>query len=395
MAYAPSGDAREALCRTRLPLAVISTSRDPALPVDLTGEHLRANQAMHGVQDLANVLRRAGRRFILLAGHFSHARFRDRLDALVRAAAGARVLRRGTVGRIGRPFAGMLDFAFDPTALSATLGLKLRELEQSELARRAGEVDDDRIADFLSWANETFRIDPELKAEQLAAAARWSLALEDLAAQHELNAVAFNFQFLMDTPEATLPFIGADRLMARGVGYAGEGDVLTAALNAAIARIAGEASFTEMFCPDYERGEVLLSHMGECNLAMADPERPVVLKSNPFKIGRCVPPAVPVFQFTPGPATLVSLSEAPGAESRQSPGFQLLACRAEVVRSPEHARLTSPYARVRFDADLPDFLERFSRAGGTHHLVIAYGDRVQELEYLAESCGLTFLQLPV
>jgi len=60
IAYAPSGAAIDSLVATDLPILVVSTSRDLTLTDQITHEDLRANQAMHGVQDLANLLRRRG-----------------------------------------------------------------------------------------------------------------------------------------------------------------------------------------------------------------------------------------------------------------------------------------------------------------------------------------------
>jgi L-arabinose isomerase len=99
MAYTPSGAAIDSLAATDLPILLVSTSRDPTLPEQITHEDLRANQAMHGVQDLANLLRRRGRDFVLLAGHHSHERFRGKLKQVCAAATGARVLRTGRIGR--------------------------------------------------------------------------------------------------------------------------------------------------------------------------------------------------------------------------------------------------------------------------------------------------------
>ena len=392
MAYAASGAARDALAASRIPLLLVSTARDAALPPSIGGEHMRANQAMHGVQDLANVLRRAGRRFSLLAGHFSQARFQEKLRGYLAAAAGARVLRRGRTGRIGEPFPGMLDFSFRPDALHRALGMEIVSVAPSRLRDKALGIEAERLEGFRRWLRESFQVSPELGEHQLDTAARWSMAFEDLVLEHAWDAVAFNFQTLMDMPDATLPFLGVNRLMQAGIGYAGEADVLTAALNAAIQRMGVEASFTEMFCPDYTSGEVILSHMGECNPAMADPQAPILLKSKPFDIGRCVAPVVAVFQFRPGPVTLASLSEAPGGHEDQA-HFQLLVCRGEITPSAEHPHLTSPYSRVRFGGELSDFLERFSRCGGTHHLVISHGDQSAPLSALAELCGLDLLEV--
>jgi L-arabinose isomerase len=390
MAYAPSGAAIEALCETRLPILVISTSRDETLGHGITHDDLRANQAMHGVQDLANVLRRRSRNFVLLAGHHSQERFRRRLKQACVAAAGARTLCSARIGRLGPPFAGMLDFSYSAALLSGQLGLKILEVQPKLLGEKAVRIAAGETEGFLEWARKTFRVDLELSEEELRAAATWSLALEQIVEEHDLDGVAMNFQAVLAAGAETLPFLGADRLMSRGIGYAGEGDVLTAALTQTLHRICGQATFTETFCPDYRKDEILLSHMGECNPALADPGRPVLLKAKPFAIGKCIRPAVPVFQLKPGIVTLASLSESPVTKVGSPAGFQLVVFRGEIVPATEQPHLASPYSRLRVKGDLADFLEEYSKAGGTHHLALGYGDLVEELSAVAELSSLQF-----
>ena len=384
LAYAPSGAAVGALTETDLPVLVVSTARDSTLPHDMSGDHIMANHAMHGVQDLANVLARGGREFELVAGHPSDERFRRRLVGVVRAAAGAAILRAGRAGRIGLPFPGMLDFAY------AGMPGEVVAVEPEDLAAAAEHVDGGDVGEVVRWAKERFDVDAELTATELEASARWALSLEGVVAGGDLDAVSLNFLDVASAagPSGTVPFLGASRLMAAGVGYAGEGDVLTATLMAAVARVAdGRATFTEMFCPDYERGEVLLSHMGECNFELASPGAPVRLVAKPFAYGECLRPAVPVFQLAPGEATLASLTEWPGD------GFRIVAARCEVVDAPEHPNLQSPYSRISFGRQLAGFLEDYSRAGGTHHLALGYGDLSDGLGALATLCRIGFVSV--
>ena len=43
--------------------------------------------------------------------------------------------------------------------------------------------------------------------------------------------------------------------MARGIGYAGEGDLFTASLVSSLLSVFPETSFSEMFCPDWAGNE--------------------------------------------------------------------------------------------------------------------------------------------
>lgn len=383
LAYAPSGAAVKALSETKLPLLVVSSARDQSLPYDMADDHIMANHAIHAVQDVTNVLGRTRRPFDVLAGHPTDARFCERLAAAARTAAAARVFISGRVGRIGQQFTDMLDFDPGPD-FAAKFGIRLAPIQPADLAAAADDVATQRVRELVQWAHAELDVDPDLTTAELDTSARHALALEDIVNRHSLDAVSMNFLALADANAATMPFLGASRLMARGIGYAGEGDILTAALVAALARIAEQATFTEMFCPDYERDEVLLSHMGECNLALASPHSRVRLVAKPFAFGKCQRPAVPVFQLNPGPVTLACITQWPDE------AFRIVACTAEVRDAPPHPNLRSPHSRIRFDRDLPPFLEDYSRVGGTHHLALAYGDRLDELNTLARFLDLGY-----
>lgn len=85
----------------------------------------------------------------------------------------------------------------------------------------------------------------------------------------ENKLTAFTANFLDVTPVLGLPimpFLEASLGMARGIGYAGEGDTLTAGLVGALAVVFPQTTFAEMFCPDWKGNRIYLSHMGEVNI---------------------------------------------------------------------------------------------------------------------------------
>jgi L-arabinose isomerase len=389
MSYAPSGAAAAALTRTKLPLLILDTTWDASLPYEMDGDVLLANHAMHGVMDLTNALWRAGRRYHIIAGHPSEDRFPQRLRCGVRVAAAARVLQAGRIGCIGQPFEGMLDFTYDAQNLSDALGMQVLDCGAAEFVDRAGSVPEDSIAECVQWCRGIFDVDPDLTEQELRSSATYAVAIEQLTAEEQLAGVGFSFLSAVEAGAVSLPFLGADKLMAGGIGYAGEGDVLCAGLMAAVQRITCEATFTEWFCPDYRRNEILLSHMGECNHAMARTDRPVRLCAREFKWGNCGRLAVPVFQLRPGPVTVVCITETP-PDLNGEKSFKLIATTGSILDAPEHPNLTNPHSRISVGPDLRAFLEAYSRAGGTHHVVLAYGDLRDDLQTLANYCRISF-----
>lgn len=388
LTYAPSLVSAPALIRTALPVVIFDTAKAASLGPDMTGDDLLENHGIHGVQDLANVLGRAGRRFHLVAGHWEDDRALGELSAWCRAAAVVSHLHRLRIGLLGHPFPGMGDFAIDDTTLRTVIGPEILPLSIQELADLAQAVSGDRIKQSVAEDRKQFEVAPELDEELHATSARWGLALADLVERHGLGALAMSFlAFGEDRQAETVPFLGVSKLMAQGIGYAGEGDVCCATLVTALAEMFGEATFTEMFCPDFQNGRIVMSHMGECNLNLARKDRPIQLIAKPFSFGEAKDPAVPAFSLQPGEVTLADLTVWKGGSLR------LIATEAEVLDTTPFQHLVGPATMLKPQVPLEDFLVRYSLAGGTHHLGLAYGRQAHELEKLTSLLNIEFVKV--
>ena len=155
---------------------------------------------------------------------------------------------------------------------------------------------------------------------------------------------------------ARLPMAAASTLMARGFGFAGEGDALTAALVAAGHELLGDAHFTEMYAMDFPSDSILMSHMGEGNWRVARTDRKPRLIKRPLGIGGLADPPTILFQYQPGPATLATLLSIGGDRFRlivgrgrgarhggaAEPGDALRALPAGLRRARVPRRLAAP-----------------------------------------------------
>jgi L-arabinose isomerase len=190
-----------------------------------------------------------------------------------------------------------------------------------------------------------------------------------------------------DGPVSTVPFLEASKAMSRGIGYAGEGDVLTASLVGALARGFGDTTFTEIFCPDWHGNSLFLSHMGEVNPDIAADRPWLVEKEFPWTAARN--PAVLTCAPRPGPAVFVNLAPGP-ADS-----FRLVAAPVEVLgdaKSP--AMRNSVRGWIRPACKIADFLEAYSQQGGTHHSALVLGDRAEGVAAFARFAGLELCMIP-
>ena len=121
VAYSPSLESAPVLARTPLPIIVLDTTPAYAFGPDQSPEAIMENHGIHGVQDLCNMLLRLKRPFRVEAGHWEHSDLLHRVARWANAACLVSALRRARVGRIGRPFPGMGDFAVPPSACAPRL----------------------------------------------------------------------------------------------------------------------------------------------------------------------------------------------------------------------------------------------------------------------------------
>lgn len=381
LAYSPSLESVDALAASRLPIVMCDVTPDARFDATVDPIRLLYNHGVHGVQDLANLLRRRGKPFAIAAGHVEEAAVFDRVGGLVRGAAAGARLRRVRTLRIGEPFPGMGDFAVGDEQLHALLGHGVEQASIAALREEAGRVSDAEIDDECRADAERFVI--ACPGEAHRRANRVGLALRRLIARRPFDAFSFNFQ-IFDSAEApidTVPMLEASKAMARGVGYAGEGDVLTAALTGALARTFGQTTFTEIFCPDWAGQSLFLSHMGEVNVDLAA-GRPTLLEKD-FPWTGCLNPAIAVCGLRAGAATLVNLAPQPGGR------FALLAAEVDVLEDTRNDLMRREVRGwIRPRGGVGSFLEAYSRAGGTHHKALVYGSHAAAMQAMADAAGL-------
>ena len=386
LAYSPSLESAGALTDTGLPLLLLDTTMDYDFGCSVSPDRIGFNHGIHGVQDLASVLRRNKRPFEIVAGHVTESDVLARAADVARAAYAAQRLRATRALRLGAPFRGMGDFAVEAAVLRRAFGVETDTAGIDDLARAITAVTSDEIAEEMRLDHAQFQV--EADAETHARTTRVCLGLRRLlehggASGQPYSAFSMNFLIFdrADGPACAVPFLEASKAMARGIGYGGEGDVLTACLVGALGAAFGETTFTEIFCPDWKGNALYLSHMGELNPEIAAEPRRLVAFDFPFTPARN--PAILACAFRPGDATLVNI--VPGPDE----SFSLIASEVEVLGDSLDANMRNRIrAWIRPNRPLGEFLEAYSRLGGTHHSALVYGKSCEALQAFGAFAGL-------
>ena len=419
LAYSPSLESAEILAQTKLPVIVLDTTPDYDFSPSQSPERIMHNHGIHGVQDMCNLLMRCKKQFVIEAGHWKNSNVLERVVAKVRSAQMASALRHSRVGRIGKPFAGMGDFCVPPDVLEQKLGIQtvpgdFRRLSRINRSISAREVD----AEIKNHKRQ-FAVRPGIeKAYQRSA--RVGLVVRRWMEEEKLTAFTANFmEITRKTGLPTMPFLEASLGMARGMGYAGEGDVLTAALVGALASVFPATTFTEMFCPDWKGETIFLSHMGEVNVHLLSGKPSLI--EYPFIFGDLDNPVTAVGCLRAGKAIFVNLAPLP--EDR----FRLILAPVEMKTAKGKDKFsnsvrgwmkptlpsrnmnlgragqpvpplcsvgqgcptlpTGKIATLAPNLRISNFLEDYSRLGGTHHAALVYDADLNLLSGLGTFMG--------
>jgi len=381
LAYSPSLESVDLLASTKLPILMLDTTMDHDFGLDAAPDRIMYNHGIHGVQDLASMLRRRKKPFEIVAGHVTESEVLGRAADAARAAYAAACFGTTRALRIATRFRGMGDFAVYESVLRDVLGTWVDEIEPDDLAADVSTVTDEDVDAEMQRDADQFVLD--LPEEVHRRSVRVGLGLRRRLEQGEYDVFSMNFAAFdsPDPPVDTVPFIEASKAMARGMGYAGEGDVLTASLVGALNRAFGKTTFTEIFCPDWKGGTLFLSHMGEVNPETAAGQPRLIEK--PFPYTPAHNPAVLTCAIANGPAVLVNL--APGPDDR----FGLIVASVEVVGDttvPEMRDAVRGWMRPACSVEA--FLEQYSRLGGTHHSALVLGVRAEAIAAFASFAGL-------
>ena len=366
MAYSPSLESIEALAGTKLPIVVLDTTETLEFTQNQDQGEVMFNHGIHGVMDMCSMLKRYGKPFAIAAGHYKESDCIDEVCGYVRAAVAASALKDAKVGLVGGAFEGMGDFAVEPEELRERFGIIVESLTPDVLTEYEPKVTKENLERELADNQARFEFHESVVQEDYEKSVTTGLALRACIEDRGYTAFSANFR----TVDA-MPFIECCKAMERGIGYAGEGDGLTAAFTGALMTAYPETNFVEIFCPDWKNNTVFLSHMAEINYRIADGK--------------------PLASPKPGTTNYAGYARMKGGKgvyvniSRGKDDYQLMLCPAEMLsyktdKFPQRIRgWMRPTGKT-----TAEFLAAHSKCGATHHSIFVYGATVEELAYFGE-----------
>ncbi|WP_407563544.1 arabinose isomerase [Streptomyces sp. 184] len=337
--------------------------------------------------EMANAFERCGVPFRSVSGHLEDERAWTRIGRWVRAAGVRAVLRNGRHGLMGHLYPGMYDVSTDLTMVTANLGGHVEVLEFDDLRVRAEKAGDAEVAAKLAETREVFDLDATVDPDDLAWAARVSVGLDRLAADFDLDSLAYYHRGLDGETHERLGagmILGASLLTARGIPAAGEYELRTSLAMLVADRFGAGGSFTEMQALNFRDGVVEMGHDGPGHLAISE-GRPLLRGLGVYHGKRGWGVSVE-FDVRHGPVTAVGLGQARDGR------YRLIASAGTVTPGPLLA-IGNTTSRVDFGRDPGEWCDEWSASGVGHHWALATGHLLPELRALADLAGLDLVEV--
>jgi len=378
-----------ALQDNNLPIAMAVVQPDQTVGLDWTELDLTVNQGIHGAQDNANAINRAGIKCQFFAGNRHEQRFVDFVTDFAKAAQTVQFLRNMRVAVVGR-MAGMADILTDEMAFYRKVGPECRYDSMGSVFGFMEQVTKEEIDAVIERDKQAFDMDPNLSYESHAYAIHMYLAFKKFLDAGGYDAYTAHFDMVgADGRYKQLPLLAASHLLADGYGYAAEGDALCAAMTAAAHCLGDEpnANFTEMYTMDFEEKAIIFCHAGEGNWKTCRSDQKPKLIDRYLGEGGLENPPTPIFTPQYGTATLTSLVNVCGEE------FRLVLSMGDILPKTDLKRAEMPYIWYRPDTGVESCVEGWLKAGGTHHEVINLGDVARRWTMLCDMLGIEVVRV--
>jgi len=150
-----------------------------------------------------------------------------RAEAWLSVCRALRLLRHSALGLVGYASMGMYPGTFDHVQLRRTIGPEVIHIDTLDLVARAEKQPERDVGRWLKSLSSAYRPGSASRRKYLQKTGRLALALEQLIAEHDLQAINVKCQYELSQGYGAIPCVPLSLLPGRGVVAGCEGDVLT------------------------------------------------------------------------------------------------------------------------------------------------------------------------
>jgi L-arabinose isomerase len=378
------------LTALRKPFLHLHTQFNRELPYSsIDMDFMNLNQAAHGDREFGFITARLRLARKVVVGYWEDPDTVTEIATWARAALGWNESQHLKVARFGDNMRDVAVTEGDKVEAQAVFGYTVSGYGVGDLTDRMAEFSDQEVDQLVLEYRDSYSITPSHdRPDSLAVAARIELGLRAFLVEGGFGAFTDTFEDLHGIGQ--LPGIAAQRLMASGFGFAGEGDWKTAALVRMMKVMAegldGGTSFMEDYTYDFAGvPKVLGSHMLEICPSIAA-EKPS-LQVHPLGIGGKADPVRLVFTAPPGPAVVATIVD-------MGNRFRMITNDVEII-TPERDLPKLPVARVLWQPQptLQVAAAAWIYAGGAHHTCLSQALHSEHLSDFAEIAGIELIHI--
>ena len=355
-------------------------------------DFMNLNQSAHGDREFGFMVSRMRKNRKVVVGHWQDTAVLADIEIWARAAAGWHDWQGAKFVRFGDNMRYVAVTDGDKVEAELKLGYAVNTHGIGDLVAVINTITDDEVSKLVEEYEASYTTDVQLmkggeKHQSVFEAAKIELGLRRFLVEGGYKGFSDTFEDLHGMIQ--LPGIAAQRLMADGYGFAGEGDWKTAALVRACKVMGSGLSGGNAFMEDYtyhfdpDNSLVLGSHMLEVDESLANGKP--ALEVHPLGIGGKADPARLVFNVAGGEALNASLID-------MGNRFRLLVNEVKAVE-PENELPNLPVARVLWKPypDMKTGCAAWIYAGGSHHTAYSQNLSAAHLQDFADMAGIEFV----
>jgi L-arabinose isomerase len=357
-------------------------------------DFMNLNQSAHGDREFGFIVSRMRKNRKVVVGHWQDPEVLAQINAWARAAAGWHDWQGAKFARIGDNMRYVAVTEGDKVEAELKFGYSVNTYGVGDLVNVIDGISDDAVNTLLAEYEATYTMTADLlkggaKRQSVYDAAKIELGLKKFLEDGGFKGFTDTFEDLHGMIQ--LPGIAAQRLMAAGYGFAGEGDWKTAALVRAFKVMGSGLKGGNAFMEDYTyhfdpNNELVLgSHMLEIDASLANGK--AALEVHALGIGGKADPARLVFNVAGGAALNASIID-------MGNRFRLLINEVEAVE-PQNDLPNLPVARVLWKPypDMKTGCAAWIYAGGAHHTAYSQNLTAEHLQDFADIAGLEFIRI--
>jgi L-arabinose isomerase len=377
------------------PLAHLHTQYNRDIPwASMDMDFMNLNQSAHGDREFGFIGARMRLNRKVIVGHWQDEDVQESIGAWARAACAWHDWQGARVVRIGDNMREVAVTEGDKVEAQRRLGYSVNGYGVGDVVKYVDEVTDAEIDLLIGEYDERYQVSPELRAGgdrhgQLRHGARQEVGIRRFLEERKAKAWTTTFEDLHGLDQ--LPGFAAQRLMAEGYGYGGEGDWKTAALVRAMMVMASGLEGGTSFMEDYTYHldpagmKILGSHMLEVSEQIAVPTEKPRLEVHPLSIGGKADPVRLVFDARTGPAVAATIVD-------MGNRFRMVVNEVDAVeKDAPMPKLPTARALWLPRPDLKTATTAWILAGGAHHTGFSYALSAEHMEDFAEMAGIEFL----